>query len=250
MTATQPTNPNGSPPEDTWAKPVDRLKVSEAHKEALNLNVEGRHLTSPLNGFGQLWQKTYQVHFKNLELTPEEVVQRWKAELPNLMPPESRFYPTLSGVKPGEIVLINATVPGLPGGIPVSTGVLILYADEVSFSVMTPEGHPEAGFNTFSAHRDGEVTVAQVQSLARANDPMYEFGLRFMGGARQQESIWQHVLTQLAASLGEPECEVSIKKVCVDTRLQWSQAKNIWHNAIIRTVIASPVRTLKNMFGR
>lgn len=250
MTAHTPNPPKGPAPEDSWAKPVDRLKVSEAHKEAINLNVEGRHLTSPLNGFGQLWQKTYQVQFKDPSITPEEVVERWKARLPELMPPENRFYPTLSGVRPGEIVLINATVPGLPGGIPVSTGVIILYADEVSFSVMTPEGHPEAGFNTFSAHREGDVTIAQVQSLARANDPIFEFGLRFMGGGRTQENIWHHVLRQLAASFGESDCEVMVKKVCVDNRLQWSQAGNIWHNSMIRTMLASPVRTIKNMFGR
>lgn len=250
MSTDPSTNSNGPTREDSWAKPIDRLKVTEAHKEAINLNVEGRHLTSPLNGFGQLWQKTYQVQLKNSSITPEEVVERWKARLPEFMPPENRFYPTLSGVKPGEIVLINATVPGLPGGIPVSTGVMILYADDVSFSVMTPEGHPEAGFNTFSAYREGEFTIAQVQSLARANDPIFEFGLRFMGGGRTQESIWQYVLKQLAAHFGETDCEVTMKKVCVDNRLQWSQAGNIRHNSMIRTMLASPVRTIRNMFSR
>jgi hypothetical protein len=51
------------------------------------------------------------------------------------------------GVKPGEVLLINATV----GGMPVYTGVRVIYADEESFTVMIPEGHPESGWNTFSA---------------------------------------------------------------------------------------------------
>ena len=28
--------------------------------------------------------------------------------------------------------------------------------------------------------------------------------------------------------------------MCVDTRLQWSEAKNVWHNAVIRTTATAP----------
>ena len=34
-----------------------------------------------------------------------------------------------------------------------STGVMVLYADEESFTLMTPQGHMFAGWITFSAHR-------------------------------------------------------------------------------------------------
>jgi hypothetical protein len=241
---------NHTAQEDSWAKPIDRLKVSDAPAEAMNLNVEGRHLTSPLNGFGQLWQKTYQVRLENQAINPAEVVKVWKSKLPEYMPDNSRFYPSLSGVKPGEILLINATLPGLPGGMPVSTGVMILYADEVSFSVMTPEGHPEAGFNTFSAYAENGTTIAQIQSLARANDPIFEFGFRFMGGAKQQERIWQHVLTQLAADFGVQAPQISTNVVCVDPKIKWSQAVNIWHNSVVRTTLSRPGYVLKNIFKR
>ena len=160
------------------------------------------------------------------------------------MPANSRFYPSLTGVAPGEVVLINATLPGLPGGIPVSTGVRIIYVDDVSFTVMTPAGHPEAGFNTFSAFEEDGITVAQVQSLGRANDPVYEMGYRLMGGAKQQEAIWRHVLTSLAARFGVTG-QVEMQKVVVDPRLQWRHAGNVWHNALIRTVINTPVRWIR-----
>lgn len=231
--------------EETWATNVDRLKVSGAPAEADNLNVDGRHLTSPLNGFGQLWQKTYRVALTGVKVTPQEVVRLWKEKLPELMPDDSRFYPSISGVKPGEIVLINASLPMIPGGMPVSTGVLILYADEFMFSVMTPEGHPEAGFNTFSAFEEDGVTYCQIQSLARANDPIYELGFRLMGGSKQQEKIWRHVLGQLSGKFGVADPQVTLDKVCVDTRLQWKEAKNIWHNAVIRTTLSLPGRLLK-----
>lgn len=230
-----------------WARPVSELKVGDVSAEAVNLNVEGRQTVGPLMGFGQLWQKTYRIHLGG-GATPEQVVQAWKQNLPALMPPDSRFYPSLTGVAPGEVVLINATLPGLPGGVPVSTGVRIIYADDVSFTVMTPAGHPEAGFNTFSAFEEDGATVAQIQSLGRANDPIYELGYRLMGGAGQQEAIWHHVLGALAALFGI-KGEVEMQKVVVDPRLQWRHAGNVWHNALIRTVLNTPVRWVRRLSG-
>jgi hypothetical protein len=226
-----------------WAKPTGTLTVGDVSSDALNLNVEGRQTVGPLMGFGQLWQKTYRIKLSP-GLPPEQVVQAWKANLPNLMPADSRFYPSLTGVAPGEVVLINATLPGLPGGIPVYTGVRIIYADDVSFTVMTPEGHPEAGFNTFSAYEEDGVTVAQIQSLGRANDPIYEFGYRFMGGAKQQEGIWRHVLGALARHF-DVTAPVEVQKLVVDNKVQWRFAGNVRHNALIRTVLHTPVRWVR-----
>lgn len=239
---TDPTIPT-SRDEAYWAKPTGTLKVGEVSSDAMNLNVEGRQTVGPLMGFGQLWQKTYRIRL-GPEIAPERVVQAWKENLPNLMPADSRFYPSLTGVAPGEVVLINATLPGLPGGIPVSTGVRIIYADDVSFTVMTPAGHPEAGFNTFSAYEEDGVTVGQIQSLGRANDPIYELGYRLMGGAKQQEAIWRHVLGALAR-LFDVTAPVELQKVVVDNRVQWRYAGNVRYNALIRTVLHTPVRWIK-----
>lgn len=240
--STQPTN---SAPRDAayWAQPVEKLKVSEMPPEAFNLNVEGRQVVGSLQGFGQMWQKTYRIRLSGANVTPMEVVKLWKERFPTFMPDDSRFYPPMAGVQPGEVLLINASVAGMP----VDTGVMVLYADDVSFTVMTPEGHPESGFNTFSAYEEDETAVAQVQSLARANDPIYEFGFRFMGGSKVQERIWHHVLTSLAAQFGV-QGPVEMQKVCVDPRLQWRQAKNIWQNAQVRTVLytlTAPLRWLR-----
>jgi hypothetical protein len=234
-----------------WAQPVAKLTVEGERAGALNLNVAGKGLTGPLQGFGALWQKTYRLPLAGLAVTPAEVMAWWKAHLPELMPDDSRFYPSMTGVKPGEVVLINATLPAMFGApaMPVSTGVLILYADDESFSVMTPDGHPESGFNTFSALEEDGVTFCQIQSLARANDPIYEFGFRYMGGGAQQEQIWRHVLTQIAQHYGV-EPAIDVRKLCVDNHLQWSKATNVWHNAVIRTTITAPVRWTKKAFGR
>ena len=234
---------------DGWARPVDHIHVADVSDDAMNINVDGRHLTGPLQGFGKLWQKTYQIRLKNTEIDPEEVIRYWKANLPYLMPENSRFYPSIEGVQPGEVLVINAKLPGIPGGMPVSTGVMILYADDEMFTVMTPDGHPESGFNTFSSFIEDGVTVAQIQSLARANDPVFEIGFRYLGGSEQQEKIWRHVLTELANHF-DVQAQVTMKKVCVDEKLQWTYAKNVWHNSVIRTSLSLPKHWVNRALGR
>ena len=36
---------------------------------------------------------------------------------------------------------------GMPGGMKLSTGVLVMYADDESFTLMTPQGHMFAGLD-------------------------------------------------------------------------------------------------------
>jgi hypothetical protein len=116
---------------------------------------------------------------------------------------------------------------------------------------MTAEGLPEAGWNTFSAYEEDGATVVQIQSLARASDPIYEVGFRLFGSTAQ-EKIWTHVLSNLAARFGVQE-RVHLEKDCVDPKLQWYRAGNIWHNAGFRSVLytmAAQIRVLGGLFHR
>ena len=56
-----------------WAQPVAKLMVEGERPGALNLNVDGKGLTGPLQGFGAMWQKTYRVSLAGAEVTPEEL---------------------------------------------------------------------------------------------------------------------------------------------------------------------------------
>lgn len=230
-----------------WAGPVDRLSVQEVPAGAVNLNVHGRQVTNPLQGFGQLWQKTYTVRLPGIEATPAQVVSAWKENFPRFHPPQNKFYPSSSGLQPGEIVLLSATLFNLP----VDAGLMVLYSDDESFTFITPEGFPESGWITFSAHEDDGVVVAQVQSLARAADPIYEASF-LVFGSREQESIWEHVLTQLAAQFGI-NGQVKTVKTCVDHKLQWSNTRNVFKNAGAYTVLyklAAPLRWVRRLFKR
>jgi hypothetical protein len=136
---------------------------------------------------------------------------------------------------PNELVLIDAQTLGGP----ISTGVMVLYAGAESFTLMTPAGHPEAGWVTFSSYIEDGCTFAQVQVMARAGDPFYELAFR-LAGSKLQDQIWTHVLTTLAALLGT-NGEVQIHKTLLDPKLQWGRIWNIWYNAQLRTLLYRPV---------
>jgi hypothetical protein len=231
-----------------WAKAVSRLNVSDVPEGAVNINVQGRRLTSPIQGFGKMWQKTYQVRLPAERVSPPDVIAVWKQRFPDFWPEGNRFYAPLTGIEPGEVALLNMT---LPGKMKLSTGVMVLYADEEAFTLMTPQGHMFAGWITFSAlEADGE-TVVQAQVLMRASDPIFELGLA-LGGHRQEDRFWQHTLRAVAAHF-DHEAEVDTQVVCVDKRRQWSKWRNVWHSSAIRSTLytmGAPGRAVKRLLKR
>jgi hypothetical protein len=179
----------------------------------------------------------------------------WKENFPKFQPAANRFYPPMDGIKPGEVVFIEGKVPairGTPSVMPVASGVMVLYVDDESFTIMTPEGFPEAGWNTFSVNEEDGVPVAQVQSMARAADPLYEIYFRFLGSSEYQEESWVHVLTSLADHFGI-KGQVTVTKTLIDPRIQWRYFGNIVQNAGIRTVfykLMAPFRWIVSKLGK
>src|SRR6266480_5576955 len=103
-----------------WAKSVSRLNVSEVPEGAVNINVEGRRLASPIQGFGKMWQKTYQVRIPRERVSGPELIAAWKQHFPDFWPEGNRFYGPLTGIEPGDVALLNMA---LQGKMKLSTGV-------------------------------------------------------------------------------------------------------------------------------
>jgi hypothetical protein len=231
-----------------WAKAVSRLNVSEVPEGAMNLNVEGRRLASPIQGFGKMWQKTYQIRIPTTKVSAVDLVETWKQNFPDFWPEGNQFYGPLTGIAPGEVAVLNMT---LPGKMKLSTGVMVLYADEESFTLMTPEGHMFAGWITFSATEVDDETVAQAQVLMRASDPIFELGLT-LGGHKQENVFWEETLTNVAKRFGH-EGDVDTAVVCVDQKRQWGRWRNIWQSSAIRStfyMFGAPGRAIKRGLSR
>jgi hypothetical protein len=229
-----------APPRDaaSWARKVDRLEVG--HRAGVRgTNVAGRRLTGPVQGFGKMWQKTYRMD-AGPQITPDEAIATWREHFPEFWPKGNRFAGALTGINPGDVALLDLSIGG---GVKLSTGVFVLYADAESFTLMTPQGHMFAGWITFSAEREGDTTTVQAQVLMRANDPLYEIAMT-LGGHRKEDKFWAATLTALGRRLGLPDPRVETRSTCVDSKRQWRHARNVWHNSMVRSVlqmISAPV---------
>jgi hypothetical protein len=232
--------PRSDRPEGQWAAPISALHVTGDGGGGDVRSVEGRQLVGPMQGFGRLWQKTYRVRLDGASATPVEVIGAWKADFGAFWPDSNRFHAPLAGISPGEVALISGR---MPGGMTLSTGVYVIYSDEVSFSYMNPQGHPWAGMITFSAEEMDGVTVAQVQLLIRSYDPLTEIGMGLFGH-RLEDSMWIHTLGAIAERFGVPDAEVDRQVVRVDKKRQWKHFGN-WRSSSALYAMGRPFRRTK-----
>ncbi len=68
MTEPQPADQGGRDAAN-WARPVDRLSAAGVAGAKVD-SVSGKRVSGPLQGFGQLWQKTFKVRLEGSELVP------------------------------------------------------------------------------------------------------------------------------------------------------------------------------------
>jgi hypothetical protein len=214
-----------------WAHPVGRIRVPEVSGAAPN--VEGRRMVGPLQGFGKMWQKTYKTRLEGVSVSPAEVVETLKERFPEISGFGEGFRMPAGGLVPGAVALL--------GGL---SGVVVLYADDESFTYMTPEGHPFSGWITFSSHADEDgTTVAQAQLLIRANDPIYEI-MMLLGLHRLEDATWQRALGRVADHFGAAG-PVETRVTCVDPRRQWRRYTNVRHNALVLSALHAATAPLR-----
>jgi hypothetical protein len=187
-----------------------------------------------------MWHRTYRVELRGAAVTPAEVISTWKQQFASFWPKLGRFYGPATAIAPGDVALLNMDL----GVLQLATGIMVLYADEESFTFMNPQGHVFAGWVTFSATAEEGTTVAQVQILVRANDPLYEFAMP-LGLGRIENKFWQQTLRALAAHFGVEQARVQTSIVCLDRRRQWANAANLRHNAGVGSALyamSTPLR--------
>ena len=237
--------PDPSPPLSGWAKPVDRLSLAGIPVGVMNINVDGRRTSSPVQGFGRLWEKRYRLRLHDTDLDPRQIISLWRSEFPAFWPKGNDLFPSGNApIAPGTTALLNLT---LPGGLVLATGLVVIYADDTSFSFMTVQGHMLSGWITFRCFRDNGSTFIQVHPLFRGSDPLMELGFR-LGAAAQEDRFWHETLGNLARRLGT-HGEVAQQNILVDSNIRWNRFANIRHSAAIRSTLYMPVYLLKKCFA-
>jgi anti-anti-sigma factor len=237
----------GTGTQGRWAEPVDRLKVPALSAEAINLNVEGRQPTGPMKGFGPLWLRTYQIRLAGSSATPSEVIRVWKAQFADFWPQGSSLYGADRPIEAGDVGVLNLAGPA---GTTISTGVLVIYADDTSFCFLSVEGHMFGGMITFTAYDEDGTTVVQVRALLRSSDPVYEMGQRMGFAVKAEDAFWHGTLANLAAHFGVRGEPVHQEATLLDPTIYWARATNLWYNAAIRTSLHLPIRLARRLFAR
>ncbi|MEO8328588.1 MAG: hypothetical protein ABI586_01160, partial [Candidatus Nanopelagicales bacterium] len=214
----------------SWAANVSHLEVGAEQSDA-GYNIHGRKVTGPQQGFGRLWQRTYTTNVSN-SVKPQDLIADWKLHFGEYWPKGATFHTALTGVTPGAVAPIGiSTGPGMT----LATGIMVLYADDDSFTFMTPQGHMFAGLITFEACEVDYGTQVDIKILIRTSDPLYELGWPVM--RRKEDQFWSATLENLAVHYGVAAPEVVESTVCVDKRRLWSNWANVRHNAGIRSAI-------------
>jgi anti-anti-sigma factor len=226
-----------------WARSVEYLSVRDIPEAVMNINVNGRRTTGPVKGFGRFWDKRYRLHLKEINIEPRQIISLWSSEFPTFWPPGNYFYPSGKlSVSPGTQAVLNLA---LPGGLVLATGLMVIYADDTSFSFITIQGHILSGWITFSSYREASETIIQVNPLFRAGDPLMELSLR-LGAAKEEDTFWHATLGNLARRLGV-HGEISQEDILIDPRVRWREFANLWYSAAIRSTFYMPVYMLRRM---
>jgi Domain of unknown function (DUF1990) len=211
--------------EGNWAPKVDRLHVDSARQDKA-FNVEGRRVAGPQQGFGRLYDRTFTIVLGDV-VTPEALVSKWRAHFGDFWPKSATFYGSITSIEAGDVAPLTASG--------VTTGVLVIYADDTSFTYITPEGHMFAGMITFSARHDQPGTVAEIRMLVRPADPFWV--AVWPVGRGMEGKFWKGTLANLAASFGVIGVVASEVTTCVDTKVLWRNWRNVFRNGAAVTVL-------------
>ena len=169
----------------------------------------------PLRGSASSGEKTFRVRLDSTDLSPQDLVATWKANFPSFWPGGARFYAPLAGIAPGEVALLD--IPPVPGSpVKLSTGVMVLYADDESFTFMTPEGaHNALGVDHLlgAPRRRGHDRPGP--GAGATSDPFDELAY-VLGANRLNDQFWQQTLENLARHVGVATPVVDVRP-CAST---------------------------------
>ncbi len=210
MTAT-PERSGGA--EGAWAKAVPNFNVAAV-----------------TGGFGKMWEKHYRIALSGTTVEPAEVVKVWRSNFGEFWPDGNRFFGTLE-LSPGDVAALSV---GLPAGMKLSTGIMVLHAEETSFAFITPEGHMFNGMITFSAREAAGTTIVHIDALIRPQDPLTDLGMMF-GGHRREDRFWMGTLERIATHFGV-EAKATTRRVLIDRRRQWKHFGNIKQSVGIKAL--------------
>lgn len=151
-------------------------------------------------GYGPLLRRDYWAVIRNARATPRQVMAAVRAHFPAFAPAElARFTSRAAAARPlapGDELDVRIAGAGM-------CRVQVVHADDLSFTLATEPGHPEAGRITFGCYRNRRGDpIFHVRSVARASSRFTLAGFRATGEV-MQTSTWTDFVNRVAVAFGE-----------------------------------------------
>ncbi len=185
-------SPDSSPDALTTDAPVDAPAGADAPAHV-------KAVTPATDGAGPLLQRDYRAIIEGTPLTPQELIRKVLADFPSLSPGGLASFSFHEGEAPPLTLNSHLNILILAAG---RCDVRIVHVDELSFTMRTLEGHPEAGRITMGAYWDASARlVFHIRSRARTADALHLLGYQVFGKALQK-SVWFAFIERLAETCG------------------------------------------------
>ncbi len=145
------------------------------------------------DGTGPVVMRTYTARIRGANLSAEQLISQLRRDPNSLSPQHIAGFHTPSGERARNLDLGREYVVEIPG--PWNGPVRVDGASDTSITLVTLDGHMEAGHIRFTATNDGSghVDTFQIRSWARAGDRLFEHLHLAAGiGREAQTAMWVH----------------------------------------------------------
>ena len=134
-------------------------------------------------------------------------------------------------------------MPGAP--VRLSTGVIVLYADDESFTFMTPEGHTLSAWITFSARSRWRCGRRRRRRRSSGRPTRSTRSPTCSAATARTTSSGRRRCATSRIMVGVPEPVVDVQVACIDGNRQWRYWRNVRNSATIRSArrtVTAPIR--------
>ncbi|WP_411282192.1 DUF1990 family protein [Gemmatimonas sp.] len=178
---------------------------------------QGSDLQDEHSGVGELTHRRYSIEVPRAAFTRQSMCRAIEARLSELSPSGLADFQKSAGDDLGMSVGDEYDVTMLG---PWNGRVRVAEVEDSSFTLVTLEGHPEAGHITFSVHDvpdQSGILKVMIESWARARDEAVEVAYDTLNlGQRVQTEVWVTFLQRVAQIVGSadvPEVEIQTEKL-------------------------------------
>jgi hypothetical protein len=184
--------------------PMHRVEVEGSAAEdappPLPSGVPDDEIQLPEHGAGPLFHRRYRARIRDAKYSPEELMALVSAAPDRVAPTEFASFQKVHGDE-GRMAVGDEFVVRMPG--PWDGPVRVVSVTPSSFRLATLAGHLEAGQIEFTASRDGDMVVFDIESWARSGDRLSDLLYDRMRMAKEiQLHMWTSLLERVVRLAG------------------------------------------------